>query len=67
MPYTLADLVSDNFFFLKRSDVSFSSSGAILRVYRTGLWAPDRTKTGWVENEDLKPKTQKQRPPQNHL
>ena len=31
-------------------------SGAILRVYRTGLWAPDRTKTGWVENEDRRPK-----------
>lgn len=35
VPYTLADLVSDKSYFLKRSDVSFSASGAILRVYRT--------------------------------
>ena len=35
VPYTLADLVSDKSYFLKRSDVSFSATGAILRVYRT--------------------------------
>ena len=26
-----------------------------------------RARTGWVENEDLRPKTQKRRPPQSHL
>ena len=35
VPYRLADLESDKSYFLKRSDVSFSASCAILRIYRT--------------------------------
>ena len=35
MPYSLADLQSKWAYFLTRNDVSFTSSGAILRVYRT--------------------------------
>ena len=35
MPYTLADCHSDNAYFLRRRDVSFTASGAVLRVYRT--------------------------------
>ena len=35
VPYALADCHSDNAYFLKRQDVSFTASGAVLRVYRT--------------------------------
>ena len=35
VPYTLAACQSDNAYFLKREDVSFTRSGAVLRVYRT--------------------------------
>ena len=35
MPYSLADLQSEWAYFLTCNDVSFTSSGAILQVYRT--------------------------------
>ena len=35
LPYSLADLQSERAYFLTRNDDSFTSSGAILRVYRT--------------------------------
>ena len=35
MPYALADCHSDHAYFLKRQDVYFTASGAVLRVYRT--------------------------------
>ena len=35
VPYMLANIVSDNSYFFKHSDVSFSMSGVVLRVYRT--------------------------------
>ena len=35
VPYKFSDLVSDKPYFLKRSDVSFIASGAVLRVHRT--------------------------------
>ena len=35
VPYTLVDCHSDNAYFLRRQDVSFTESGAVLRVYRT--------------------------------
>ena len=35
VPCTLASCQSDNAYFLKREDVSFTASGAVLRVYRT--------------------------------
>ena len=35
VPYALADCHSDNAYFLRRQDVSFTASGVVLRVYRT--------------------------------
>ena len=35
VPYSLADLRSDKAYFLKRQHVSFTTSGAVLRIYRT--------------------------------
>ena len=35
LPYSLADLQSERAYFLTSNDVRFTSSGAILRVYRT--------------------------------
>ena len=35
LPYSLTDLQSERAYFLTRNDVLFTSSGAILRVYRT--------------------------------
>ena len=35
VPYTLASCQSNNAYFLKRADVSFTVSGVVLRVYRT--------------------------------
>ena len=35
VPYSLADLHSDKAYFLKQQDVSFTTSGAALQIYRT--------------------------------
>ena len=35
VPYASADCHADNAYFLKRQDVYFTASGAVLRVYRT--------------------------------
>ena len=37
VPYTSADLHKHNAYFLRRRDISFMASGAVLRVYRTKI------------------------------